>query len=277
MWSKEKPQIKKHHEKNYTPSAFGCATIINGTHEDILISSTPSKARVTIDYRPYGQTPVVANLDRKNQHIVKLSLPGFYDYETIITKHVSGTLAGNILFGGLLGLVIDMTSGAMWTLEPTEIRANLRKNGEKIDAAAQESSQELEAFYLTPTDRLLIDADYMVVWRAALAEIRKVGYENSEVDIASGIIETKEMLEQQAELSKISTASFRDEQVCTQKKTQLSCNIESIGEKTMIIINAKIEGYLDYGGFESGEWMQFKSSKVLETRLLQKIMQNIEK
>ncbi|ACF13262.1 hypothetical protein Ctha_0794 [Chloroherpeton thalassium ATCC 35110] len=249
---------------------FGCATILNGTHEDISISSTPSRAKVTIDHQPYGQTPVIANLSRKKKHIVKISQPGFYDYEMIITQHVSGALLGNILLGGLIGLVVDASSGGMWELKPTDIRAYLRKT----DSPVENFSEEVSLF---PTDRNLIDAEFSVVWETLLDEITKMGYKMTTADMKTGTIETDARLEYGAGLSEISDASFSDEQDCNQKKTRLSLTVEPNGEKTMVIVTVEIEGYIDYGGIESGEWARFESNKMFEAKLLHNIQQRLKK
>ncbi len=69
---------------------FGRATIIQGTHQDVGISSVPSGATVSVDNRPYGSTPVIADLKRKDNHFVKVEKEGFDAYETTLTRKASG-------------------------------------------------------------------------------------------------------------------------------------------------------------------------------------------
>src|SRR5256885_116858 len=67
-----------------------CASIIHGTHQDVGISSNPTAAHVTVDGQQTGTTPVVAHLTRKDNHIVRLELPGYKPYEATLTRGVSG-------------------------------------------------------------------------------------------------------------------------------------------------------------------------------------------
>lgn len=111
---------------------FSCATIIHGTTQDVGISSNPTGAAVTIDGKPYGTAPVTASLSRKDNHVVKIELEGFMPYETTVTRSVSGWIAGNILFGGLIGLAVDAISGGMYKLTPEQVQAELKEGSVSI-------------------------------------------------------------------------------------------------------------------------------------------------
>lgn len=104
----------------------GCATIINGSKQEISISSTPAAAKVIIDGSEAGVTPLITKLTRKDTHLVKITLDGYLPYETAFTRKVDGWIAGNILFGGLIGLAIDAITGGMYKLRPDQINAVLR-------------------------------------------------------------------------------------------------------------------------------------------------------
>ena len=105
-----------------------CASIMHGTHEDVGISSTPTAAQVTIDGQITGTTPVVAHLTRKENHIIRMELPGYQPYEGTITHSVSGWVWGNIVFGGLVGLAVDAIDGGMYKLEPEQVSGLLLAN-----------------------------------------------------------------------------------------------------------------------------------------------------
>ena len=97
-------------------SALGliaCATIIHGTHQDVGISSVPTGAGVWVDNTEYGQTPLIAKLSRRDNHIVRIQMNGYQPFEATITHSVSGWVWGNIVFGGLVGLAVDAISGGM--------------------------------------------------------------------------------------------------------------------------------------------------------------------
>lgn len=103
-----------------------CATIIHGTNQDVSISSNPSSAVVTIDNQEFGKTPLTAKLSRKDSHTVKIELDGYMPYETKLTRKVDAWIAGNIVFGGLIGLGVDAISGGMYKLTPNQIQAEMR-------------------------------------------------------------------------------------------------------------------------------------------------------
>src|SRR6266566_2573403 len=84
-----------------------CASIIHGAHQDVGVSSNPTGAQVSVDGQIKGTTPVVANLTRKDNHIVRSELAGYKPYETTVTRKVRGWVWGNIVFGGLIGLAVD--------------------------------------------------------------------------------------------------------------------------------------------------------------------------
>jgi len=112
--------------------AQSCGTIIQGTTQQIGISSTPSNAAVTINGRDIGSTPLMVDLKRKDSHIVRISLAGYENYETTLTRKVSGWVWGNIVFGGIIGLVVDASTGGMYKLTPEQIEAQMRSNQARV-------------------------------------------------------------------------------------------------------------------------------------------------
>lgn len=104
-----------------------CATIMHGTRQKIGVSSTPTGASVTIDNKPYGKTPLFADLSRKDNHIIKIEMPNHMPFEATLTRGVSGWSWGNIVFGGLIGLAVDAISGGLYKLTPEQVIAELRK------------------------------------------------------------------------------------------------------------------------------------------------------
>lgn len=105
-----------------------CGTIIHGTTQEVGISSHPGNATVTINGQNHGNTPMLIDLKRKDSHMVKLELEGYQTYETNLIRKTSGWVWGNIVFGGLIGLVIDASAGGMYKLSPEQIEAELRSS-----------------------------------------------------------------------------------------------------------------------------------------------------
>lgn len=107
------------------PVGLACASIIHGSKQSVAFTSTPSSARVTVDNELVGNTPVVAKLRRKDKHIVRIELEGYSPFEATLARRTSGWVWGNIVFGGLIGLAVDASTGAMYKLTPAEINGTL--------------------------------------------------------------------------------------------------------------------------------------------------------
>lgn len=104
---------------------IGCGTIIHGGGQDVSVTSDPSGATVEIDGTEVGDTPVTRSLDRGSQHTVAISMDGFQTEQVTIQKSVDGWVAGNIVFGGLIGLAVDAATGGMYKLSPTQVQQTL--------------------------------------------------------------------------------------------------------------------------------------------------------
>jgi hypothetical protein len=114
----------------------GCGTIIHGGSQDVSITSDPSGATVEIDGTEVGDTPVTRSLDRGSQHTVAISMDGYETEQVSIQKSVDGWVAGNILFGGLIGLAVDASTGGMYKLSPTQVQQTL--DGETATKKAED-------------------------------------------------------------------------------------------------------------------------------------------
>jgi hypothetical protein len=100
-----------------------CATIINGSRQPISISSNPTSARISIDGIPQGTTPFIANLKRRDNHFIKIEMDGYLPSEVMLARKVSGWIAGNLVFGGIVGIIID---AATRRLTPDQVWADLK-------------------------------------------------------------------------------------------------------------------------------------------------------
>ncbi|MCL2414918.1 MAG: hypothetical protein FWC94_06680 [Bacteroidales bacterium] len=145
-----------------------CATIITRSSYPINISSTPSNARVTItDNRGVtvfaGNTPALVNLSasagffQRAEYQIRFSNPGYDDRIISIRATVDGWYFANILFGGLIGmLIVDPATGAMWRINTTFIH-------ETLNRSAMSFSQEL---------RIVDIAEIPESWKEHLVEIK---------------------------------------------------------------------------------------------------------
>lgn len=144
----------------------GCATIVHGGPRPVSVASTPAGATVSIYDRndklvETNTTPFVAQLPTKygyfkgQKYRLVFELPAHAPAEVKLEPSLSGWYFGNIVFGGLIGmLIVDPITGAMYNLSPEKIeqpldatQASLIRNrqGFLIVLASQTSENERAA------------------------------------------------------------------------------------------------------------------------------------
>ena len=104
----------------------GCATMMQGSMQQINVGSAPAGATVVVDGFQRLRTPTVLELSRKESHRLEISLEGYHSETVDITKVDSGMVAGNLLIGCLVGYAIDQSSGAAFRLVPEVVQVTLR-------------------------------------------------------------------------------------------------------------------------------------------------------
>ncbi len=111
----------------------GCASIIHGSKQDILFESSPAGAEVQVtdakgvQYGPC-ETPCSLELQRKREYIVEFRKVGYNSAEFHIERKSDGWIWGNILLGGVIGLVIDLSNGAAYRLAPDQFQTTLSES-----------------------------------------------------------------------------------------------------------------------------------------------------
>lgn len=116
----------------------GCAYIIDKDVQDIGINSAPTGAKVVITTTGgvimfEGTTPASANLKKKYEYIVTVSMEGYQDKTMRLDQAINPIVIGNLLCGGIPGLIVDAMTGAMYKLEPEQLVFTLQTasiNGE---------------------------------------------------------------------------------------------------------------------------------------------------
>lgn len=119
----------------------GCASIVHGGSRTVTVNSQPSGAKTTIRKSDSGEvvsvntTPFTVSLDPRRgffkgqSYTLRMELPGYSATEVQLRAEVSGWYFGNIVFGGLIGLlIVDPATGAMWNLSPDKIQQPLSSN-----------------------------------------------------------------------------------------------------------------------------------------------------
>jgi len=95
-----------------------CATMVNGTTQDLYVETQPEGASCKIDRQgatvgTVNPTPGKATIPRhKDNVVVSCSHDGFEQSNDVLAPSFSGATFGNLLFGGIVGAIIDSSSGA---------------------------------------------------------------------------------------------------------------------------------------------------------------------
>jgi hypothetical protein len=106
----------------------GCATIIQGTTQEVGRTTDPPEANLCVDGRENYKSPAKITMKRKDDHIVEVTKEGFEKENINIKSVISGVVAGNLLLGGLIGIGVDALSGGANRLEPENINVRLRSS-----------------------------------------------------------------------------------------------------------------------------------------------------
>lgn len=102
-----------------------CVAIVSGSKQVVKFDSTPSAATVIIDGVERGKTSFETKLKRAEEHTVVIKLEGFKTYDTKLTIKFNAWYLGNIVFGGLIGVIVDPLTGAIYTLSPNKVHGDL--------------------------------------------------------------------------------------------------------------------------------------------------------
>ena len=103
----------------------GCASIMSGRHAEVTIHSNPANAHVVVHDKRGQQvaalnTPATVTLKRKDRLIfparytATIEAPGYQTAQVPIHSTVNPWILGNVVFGGIAGLVVDNVTGAAW-------------------------------------------------------------------------------------------------------------------------------------------------------------------
>lgn len=126
----------------------GCASIVGSSSAPIAINSSPDQATIAIRDENgvqvhSGVTPSTVTLPKSGgyfngrDYTVEFSKPGYASRSATISSAPNGWyLAGNLLFGGLVGwFVVDPLTGSMWTLSPDVVTATLPPEAPLVGSA----------------------------------------------------------------------------------------------------------------------------------------------
>jgi hypothetical protein len=111
-------------------SVSACGTVTRGTNEDVTFNSNPPGAKVQTSTGLVCQaTPCTFPISRKQEFVATFDLPGHHSQQIPVTTGVSGGgaagMAGNVLIGGVVGIVVDASTGATLDHSPNPVFATM--------------------------------------------------------------------------------------------------------------------------------------------------------
>lgn len=137
----------------------GCASIVSKSNWPVTLQSNPTGASCVIATKDgahihKGETPLTVTLSAKRgffsseNYTVTCEKEGYELTKADMPSSLNGWYWGNIVFGGLIGiLIVDPATGAMWKLEEAKI-VNLTKTEQNQSASMTDSIAPTAA--LTP-------------------------------------------------------------------------------------------------------------------------------
>ena len=113
----------------------GCGVIFGGSTETIRVGSTPRGATIVAEPTVGTSTaPTALELPRKDSYVITATLDGYEPAEATIRKGMrGGILALDILFTGLIGVVVDAATGGWWDLSPDDVTLVLEQKDASLD------------------------------------------------------------------------------------------------------------------------------------------------
>ncbi|MBK8454389.1 MAG: PEGA domain-containing protein [Thiofilum sp.] len=109
----------------------GCATITRGTEEALVVESDPAGADVKLSNGMVGKTPTSFMVKRKTNLVVTVSKAGYQTATINVNSQIAqsggAAMAGNIIFGGVIGAAVDSSNGATRELKPNPVKVKLNR------------------------------------------------------------------------------------------------------------------------------------------------------
>ena len=109
---------------------IGCASIVRGGSEKLVIQSNPSGAQVTLSTGQSATTPFEFEVKRKGVIFVSISKDGYKTIETSIISSIDGTSLGvgtvaNLIFLPVVNDIVDYKTGANYSHKPNPLIVTL--------------------------------------------------------------------------------------------------------------------------------------------------------
>jgi hypothetical protein len=114
----------------------GCASIVSGRYADVHLDSHPANAHVVVrDHKgatvAEANTPAVVTLKRNRKfflpakYTATFEAPGYAAAQVPLRSTLNPWVAGNLVLGGPVGLIVDTATGAGWRPKHDQVSQHL--------------------------------------------------------------------------------------------------------------------------------------------------------
>ncbi|WP_271077357.1 hypothetical protein [Aurantiacibacter sp. MUD61] len=110
-------------------SLSGCATVLNGTNQPVEFESEPTGATIETLAGQTCTTPCAFEMRRGSDSMVTFTAAGYEPVTIYIQSRTGGSVAGNLLAGGIIGGVVDASNGASNNLYPDPVFIRMAPTG----------------------------------------------------------------------------------------------------------------------------------------------------
>ncbi len=128
----------------------GCGAIFGGSRQTVNVDSTPSSSLTVVQTGMTQNTPTTLSLPRKDNYVLTFEKAGYEQKKVEVQRKMrGGILVLDILFTGLIGVVVDGATGSWYKLTPDNVAVSLAKK----EGASSELPEKIEVrFSLTGGD-----------------------------------------------------------------------------------------------------------------------------
>ena len=135
-------------------SLTGCATVLNGPNVAYQVNSDPTGAAVTFSGQTEGcVTPCEREMRRANHVRVDIVKDGFKPVYVLVESKMGMATVGNVLAGGIVGVLVDSGNGSNRFLSPRPMVVRLAGIGTADEAVLLDDDGEVVSTVATHNDQ----------------------------------------------------------------------------------------------------------------------------
>ncbi|MDT8324946.1 MAG: PEGA domain-containing protein [Bacteroidota bacterium] len=113
----------------------GCAAIFKGSSEEVELTSDPQGAKIYLNNQYVGITPTYMNLKSGRTYHFEFRKDGYKTRPVYLGNSVgAGWVILDILFGGIIGIVVDAATGSWYELDDSVVFAPLEPGSESASS-----------------------------------------------------------------------------------------------------------------------------------------------